>query len=233
MGAIRLDKVPLNGRSLEEYSAIFGLDFAKGGFGPILDVASGPSTFADQAHKLGLDITAADPSYALPKDLFFQTSLSQIAGIREKIEPVAGSYKWDYYKSPDHLRKLREKTLSDFIEGFSRQTARGTYVAGRLPSLPFKDSSFQLVLCSHFLFLFSHILDFDFHFKSILELTRVSSGQVRIYPVTGLDGVSYQFLDQLILQLENMGIESALYTTGFEFLKGANKALELRPMRKV
>ncbi|WP_223263976.1 hypothetical protein [Paenibacillus sp. IHB B 3084] len=73
------------------------------------------------------------------------------------------------------------------------------YVATILPETPFEYEQFNMVLSAHFLFMYSDRLDYDFHKKTIQELLRVASEEVRIFPLTDLTGTRYDLLDRLIL----------------------------------
>src|SRR5438093_537560 len=73
--------------------------------------------------------------------------------------------------------------LADFDDGKDQ----GRYVNAELPSLSFADASFDLALCSHFLFLYSDQLDESLHRASIEELCRVARA-VRIFPLVAFGG---------------------------------------------
>jgi len=71
--------------------------------------------------------------------------------------------------------------MDEFLEDYGRGKAQGRYVDAELPTLPCADSSFDLALCSHFLFLYSSQLGETFHQQAIVELCRVAR-EVRIFP---------------------------------------------------
>ncbi len=54
------------------------------------------------------------------------------------------------------------------------------FVPAQLPELPFFDGTFDLALCSHFLFLCSEHHDAKFHIHALRELCRVAQ-EVRIF----------------------------------------------------
>ncbi|MDH5757044.1 MAG: class I SAM-dependent methyltransferase [Nitrospinota bacterium] len=226
MSGIKLERIPLNGRSLAEYCAIFGLDDGPLSGKRILDLASGPSSFAAEATAKGARVTALDPAYALPPHEIARQSLDQIATIRKKMEPAQDGYRWDFYKNPDHLKACREAVSNRFLADYQKAPL-GRYVAGALPQLPFGDNAFDLALCSHFLFLFADRLDHRFHLESLLAMTRVSSGVSLVYPVVGLEGKPYGAMGQLIGELAEHGVEARLEKTDFEFLIGATHMLKL------
>ena len=61
-----------------------------------------------------------------------------------------------------------------FLADYDRGKAEGRYVTAELPLLPFEDCSFDLAVCSHFLFWYSQQLGEAFHHTSIKELCRVA-----------------------------------------------------------
>lgn len=224
-GGIKLDKIPFNGRSFEEYSAIFGIDPEYLENKTILDVAAGPSSFTAEAGQYCRGSAACDPSYGRSAADLLKAGLDDITDIRKKIEPVQDMYKWDFYKSPDNLRVIREATLKRFIADYSNSGRMAKYVKGELPRLPFADNSFDLVLSGHFLFLFSDRLGYDFHLESIKELARVSCGEVRVFPLVGLDTEPYGKMDELFDDLLKAGLATETRNVAFKFQRGANRML--------
>ena len=97
-----------------------------------------------------------------------------------------------------------------------------------LPCLPFPDNSFSLVLSSHFLFLYGDRLGPEFHMSCLREIVRVSSGEMRIYPLTGLDTQPYPYLDDVVSILHSEGINTEICEVPFEFQRGANMMMRLQ-----
>ncbi len=81
--------------------------------------------------------------------------------------------------------------LGRFVKDLMQNRKKGIYKYAELPDLPYPDNAFKLVLSSHFLFLYGDRLDLDFHSNCLKELFRVCSGEIRIYPLTGLDAMPY------------------------------------------
>ncbi|MCE2448991.1 MAG: hypothetical protein J4F35_11580 [Candidatus Latescibacteria bacterium] len=80
---------------------------------------------------------------------------------------------WDYYGSPEGVVQRRRDVLTAFIADFQVATRSGRYVSACLPELPFLSASFDLVLCSHLLFLYSAEFDAEMHLSFLRELLRV------------------------------------------------------------
>jgi hypothetical protein len=62
------------------------------------------------------------------------------------------------------------------------------YVPVTLPSLPFKDGEFDILLSAHFLFMYADRLDYEFHINTLNELLRVTKEEIRIFPLVDLEG---------------------------------------------
>jgi len=97
-----------------------------------------------------------------------------------------------------------------------------------LPKLSFKDNSFDLVLSSHFLFLYSEHFDLQFHIDSILEMCRVSKKEVKVFPLLDLKNQKSKYLESILDILRNKCFETKIIKTDYEFQKGANKLLTIK-----
>ena len=78
--------------------------------------------------------------------------------------------------------------MASFQEDYESGHRQKRYLNASLPSLPFGNDASDPTLCSHFLFLYSHHLDLDFHVDAIKELGCVVR-EVRIYLLVVLDGL--------------------------------------------
>jgi len=135
-------------------------------------------------------------------------------------------YVWDYFRNPDELKKHRTATYRAFIADYRR--GRGDrYIKSELPDLPFDDDEFSLSLCSVLLFLYDDRLSYDFHKTSIQEMLRVSSGEVRIFPLVGLDGKRSVFADKIAGDLAGCARVETL-KTGYEFMRGGDEMMLIR-----
>jgi hypothetical protein len=61
-----------------------------------------------------------------------------------------------------------------------------------------------------------------------MELIRVSSGEVRIFPLHGLDAKPYQHLDEVISFLSAAALDAEITKVPFEFQRGGNKMMTIR-----
>jgi hypothetical protein len=123
------------------------------------------------------------------------------------------------------LRTQRLRALNLFCNDVVSHADR--YVTAALPSLPFSDRHFDLVLSGHLLFAYGDYLSHDFHLKSLLELVRVSKGQVRLFPIRGRDGSVYPEMDILRRELQAHKILSEIKKIDYEFLRNCNEIMVL------
>lgn len=225
---LKLDRVVLLGRTLEEYRRYFDLDLDSLHGCRVLDVASGVSSFTAEASAEGLDCTAADPIYGLENESI-RTQCEQ--DLDEVVRSLHGldTYKWEFYKNPNHMRGFRERAYRTFLE--DRCCRSNRYLASSLPRLPFSDRAFNLTLTSYFLFVYEAQLDWKFHLQSLLEIMRVTSGEARIYPLMTFEGVPSQFLSRLASEPALESLEFTVVPTRFEFLVGSNAYLRIRHRR--
>ena len=220
-----LDKVVLLGRTLEEYRRCFALDLEHLRGKPILDAASGVSSFCAEASGLGLDVTALDPIYELSAEEIQRRCEPDLDQVTQAIDNLT-TYRWDFYQSPGALRRFRETAYRTFLEDY--RVGRGRrYVPGRLPDLPFRDDRFELTLVSYLLFVYADQLDYQFHKRSLLEILRVTRGEARLYPIVTFEASRCSYLDRLKEDedFRHVGFEEV--RTDFEFLVNSNYYLRL------
>jgi ubiquinone/menaquinone biosynthesis C-methylase UbiE len=220
-----LDKVVLLGRTLEEYQRFFALDLETLRGQVILDVASGVGSFCAEANHLGLNVTAFDAIYNLSPEEIERRCEVDLDHVTRAVENLK-TYRWDFYRSPEHLRGFRERAYQGFLRDYRvRQGTR--YVAGRLPQLPFGDDQFDLTLSSYLLFVYEDQMDYEFHKQSLLEIMRVTRREARLYPIVTFEAQRCSYLDRLKQDraLGHLGFEEV--RTDFEFLLNSNYYLRV------
>jgi hypothetical protein len=222
-----LDKVVLLGRTLEEYQHYFALDLEKLHGQAILDVASGVSSFCAEARGLGIDVTAFDSIYGWTGDEIQRRCETDLDQVTQAIGNLQ-TYRWDFYQSPEKLRRFRERAYRTFLADY--RTGRGTrYVPGRLPDLPFRDDQFDLSLVSYLLFVYEDQLDYEFHKRSLLEVLRVTRGETRCYPIVTFEARRCTYLDRLKEEPDLRNFRFEEVRTDFEFLLNSNYYLRILP----
>lgn len=217
----------ISARSFTEYRAIFQLtdtDLQ----GRILDCPGGAASFTAEASELGADVTAADPIYARPPEELRDLAVAETDRGSEWAIAHLDRYRWDWYGSPERHRQIRHTAAGRFARDIMDRPER--YIEARLPSLPFPDNSFDLVLSSHLLFTYADRLDMDFHLAALLELARVTTGEARLYPLVDYTSTHQaDLVAHLQHELHDKGIQATLRETEYEFHHGANTMLVLQP----
>lgn len=220
-------KIWFLGRSYEEYLKMFSLNEEELKNIRILDCAAGASSFTPHLLKKGHDITAVDILYCKNLEEIknqcendFHTLLEVHSGLDHKVD-------WNFFRNPEDLVKQRISVYEEFIDDYAlRKGAR--YIEGSLPNLPFKDDHFDLVLSSHLLFLYADRLGYDFHRESVLEMLRISSNEVRIYPTLKLRGEGNKsvFLSRIIDELSDLA-SFEIVKVNYKFRRGGDEMLKI------
>ena len=225
-----LEKVVPWGRSLAEYVRMFDLSAADLE-SRILDCGGGPASVNAEMHRLGHKLVSCDPIY--------EFSAADIAGridetshaILKNAEENRDNFVWTEMKSPEHVVEIRMAAMKQFLDDFPLGLAQGRYVVAELPVLPFPDREFDLALCSHFLFTYSHLFDLQFHLDSVRELCRVAR-EARIFPLLPNFGEAHSpLVSPLVGQLTAEGYRCELKRVPYEFQKGGNEMLRVSRSR--
>ncbi len=222
--SLELDRVVLLGRTFEEYTRYFGLNPKDWKDKRVLDIASGVSSFCAEANAQGIHATACDPIYTLSPQEIKSRCEPDLDFVAKTIGAVS-AYKWDFYETPERMRSFRERAYKNFLGDFGENPGR--YIPAKLPALPFEDGMFALTLVSYFLFVYEDQFDYEFHHASVKELLRVTSGEVRIYPLVNFKGERSKLADQIQRDASFANVEFAEVQTDFEFLRNSNSYLRL------
>jgi hypothetical protein len=213
------------GRSFDEYECMFNLskeDFSRS----ILGCADGPASFNAEMNRRRNRVVSCDPLY--------QFSAGQIRNrIDTTYENVMGQtrqnmdrFVWDRIGSPDELGRLRMAAMNDFLGDYEPGKSDGRYVAAELPELPFASLSFEIALCSHFLFFYSDSLSLDFHKKAVDDLCRVAY-EVRIFPILTYNAEPCPMVAPIMDHLKRVGRNVSIEKVPYEFQRGGNMMLRI------
>lgn len=224
---LHIRDVALLGRTLDEYRRIFSLSEAELAGETILDVASGVSSFCAEANELGGRVTASDRIYALSAAEIEAKCLRDLGLVMSQMPKVADMYVWDYFPDVAALARHRERAARLFLQDFA---ARGTsrYVPIEYPETGFADGQFTLALVSHFLFLYEDRLSYEFHRRTVLELLRIASKEIRVFPLVNLKGERSALLESLLRDRGFSGCRMTVERVSYEFLRGADEMLRIR-----
>lgn len=223
---MKLEKIVPFGRSLDEYKNMFALsngDLSKN----ILGVGDGPASFNAEMLALGKPVVSVDPLYIFRAEEIEKQFYSVVDNIISQVTATPHDWVWSNHSSPEHLKENRVNVLRRFVADFEEGKTEGRYIVGELPTLSFEDGEFQLALCSHFLFLYSDHLTYDFHRTSVLEMLRVAS-EVRIFPLLTLLLKMSPYVQPLIEELKSEGFVVSVEKVGYELQKGGNEMLRIQ-----
>lgn len=170
----------------------------------ILDYPAGFSSFNAEMNKMGKTVTSADPCYDLAPD-------DMLAHVEKQLQGL-----YDHFDQHDHTL-VQERTLKalladakasakQFCDDYLMGRMDGRYESVRMPTLPYEDDEFDLVLSSHWLF--SDHPDSFYQMNALREMVRVGN-ECRIFPVLDVNGEVSPGLGPLMIQLQqdNFGVE--------------------------
>ena len=227
---MKLDKVVPFGRSLDEYIKMFNLsseDLQQ----RILGVGDGPASFNAEGTAKGYNLTSIDPIYQFDGAEIKHRFDAVVDNIIDQIIATPNNWVWSYHQNPQELKASRIKTLEVFLQDYQLGKQENRYLAQELPNLDFADQTYDLALCSHFLFLYSAQCDRDFHVAAIQEMLRVSQ-EVRIFPLLTLMQETSPYLDFVVNKFSNLGYLPKIVQVPYELQPGANQMLVIKAQEK-
>lgn len=223
--AFQLAEVVPWGRTFDEYVAMFSLDEADRSRS-ILGCSDGPASFNAEGLARNVKVVSVDPLYQFSVPQIRRRIADTAPAIAGEMRSNAGDFLWHHFKSVDELVAARMHAMQIFLGDLTSGLEQGRYVPAELPELPFFDGTFDLALCSHFLFLYSEHHDTQFHVSAAQELCRVAQ-EVRIFPLVELSGAISRHLPAVIDALSAAGRKVTVEAVNYEFQKGANQMLRV------
>jgi ubiquinone/menaquinone biosynthesis C-methylase UbiE len=118
------------------------------------------------------------------------------------------------------------EAMAVFLRDYEMGLYERRYLSVSLPKLPFTDGAFDLVVCSHLLFLYDQQLSETFHIESIREMVRVADN-VRIFPIVSLNGQRSSYLASVQAYCSANGIQADVVDVDYHFQKGAYQMIQL------
>lgn len=220
-----IDKIVPWGRSFDEYIRMFALnntDLKR----RIIACADGPAGFNAQLTRLHGHVVSVDPLYRYEAHEIQKRINDSYDMVIQQVEQNKGNFVWNHIRSVTQLAVVRMQAMRTFLDDFPQGKQQGRYIDAQLPSVPFPSRSFDLALCSHFLFLYSAHLSLQFHIDSIIELCRIAQ-EVRIFPLIALDGTRSAHLGQVIRSCAEYGYQTTIERVDYEFQKHADEMLRI------
>lgn len=221
-----LDRVVPWGRSFDEYRRMFALselDLQS----RILGCADGPAGFNAEASWRGAAVVSCDPLYGADTRQIRQRIEATFDEMLDQTRRNADEFVWDTITSVHELAVLRTSAMETFLADYDEGRIAGRYVEGELPALPFPDQSFDLALCSHFLFLYSDQLGEAFHLDAVHELRRVAR-EVRIFPLLALGRRPSPYVETIVASVGISGGDVSIEAVPYEFVRGGNQMMRIR-----
>jgi len=196
--------------------------------GRILSCADGPASFNAELRSLGTLVTSTDPLYQYSASEIRQRITDATPEIIEQTRINNDEFCWsDKLVDADTLIAHRLKTMDRFLEDYESGRQERRYIPAELPNLPFANDAFDLIVCSHFLFLYSEQLSAQFHLDSVRSMVRVAK-EIRLFPLLEMGGISSRHLMFVREQLKNDGLQITVETVDYEFQKGGNQMMRIR-----
>jgi len=224
---MELSKVVPWGRSLNEYKEMFSLsedDLKKN----ILGCGDGPASFNVELSKVGSNIVSVDPIYQFNTEEIRSRIDEVYPQVMEQVAKNKGDYVWKNIADVEAMGKIRMDAMQAFLCDYEQGKKSGRYINASLPTLPFKNSEFELALCSHYLFLYSEHVNQEQHTLSMKELCRVAS-EVRVYPLLSIGNNQISpHLEPVMSALKKLGFNVSLVPVEYEFQKGATEMLVVK-----
>ena len=229
---IQPENVLFYGRTLQEYIKMFALELSKYQGCKILDCPAGPASFVEEATQQGLDVRGCDPLYTDDLELLIEYGKFGIDKTTEFCFEYSQLSSHKFYSSIDVMKEYAISSLNIFTESYLIGRKNNRYVQAALPNLPFDDKSFDLVLSGNFLFVYSNLshknlehLDYQFHYQAVIELLRVSNGEVRIFPIPCVGEQLNEYALRLLNDLEKEKIIAHIRPVEYELIQGGNLML--------
>jgi ubiquinone/menaquinone biosynthesis C-methylase UbiE len=116
--------------------------------------------------------------------------------------------------------------MQTFVADYEMGKQQGRYIMAELPTLPFADKTFDLALCSQFLFLYSDNLSLEFHREAIETLCRVAA-EVRIFPLLTYNATRSPYVDPVMDGLKQAGYNVTIERVPYEFQRGGNEMMRI------
>ncbi len=232
-----IERVACFGRTLHEYVEMFNLDLEKLKGTSVLDCASGPASFTAEVQKKGIRAVACDPIYSLQIDDIIQNAQRDIPACIRETQRHRDLFLRDNNEEDASFLEEKLKALSMFADDYKKMDSCRRYVPAAFPHMPFYDESFDMVLCSNLLFVYSDVktggilrssvFDYLFHHRAVHEMLRIARNEVRIYPVVGPNKRRHPFIEQLLEDESFFPYDMQFETVMMKDIKGATQMLRI------
>ena len=226
LGMFTLDQVVPWGRSFEEYRRMFALTDADLNR-RIVGCGDGPASFNAEATRRGHRVVSCDPIYRFGCSQIQERIAATCDQVLDQTRANADEFVWaDSIRSIEELGHVRMTAMRTFLDDYESGKREGRYLDAELPTLPFENGSFDLGLCSHFLFLYSVQLGETFHRAALHEMCRVAA-EVRVFPLLALGSERSPFVNRCADDLTQSGYRVTIEEVPYEFQRGGNQMMRV------
>ncbi len=191
----------------------------------ILGCGDGPASFNAECNRRGGRVTSVDPLYHFSREAIEQRIAETYEEVMQQTGANQDKFIWDAIPSLADLGQIRMASMRSFLASYEEGKVQGRYIPGELPEVPFPDRDFDLALSSHFLFLYTDYLTFEFHVSAIREMLRVAR-EARIFPLLDMDAQESRYLKDILRIFQKYRPE--IRKVDYEFQRGGNRMLVLR-----
>lgn len=213
------------GRNFSEYCQMFNLK-EEDKKSHILGVGDGPASFNYEGNKKGYNIKSIDPIYKFSKSQISKRIEETFQLVIDNTSKNLNNFVWETIKNIDELTKIRMEAMNVFLDDLEKGISEKRYIYGELPNVNLEEK-FDLALASHFLFLYSDNLDYEFHINSITKVMSFAK-EFRIFPIYDLNNNLSKHLKNVIIHFENLGYSCELVKSSYDFLKNGNEYLTIK-----
>ncbi|HOX37891.1 MAG TPA: methyltransferase domain-containing protein [Candidatus Brocadiia bacterium] len=190
----------------------------------IVSCADGPAAFNAGMRGMGRRVISTDPIYIFNQETIRRRIEETRDDLAAQVRNNTDLYVWREIPTPDDLIRKRMEAMTEFLKDYAESRDEGRYVAAALPNLPFADASFDIALCSHFLFTYSDRLDAGFHIESVIEMCRVAR-EARIFPLLDADSMPSERVGEVTSELGKKGFEVRIAIVPYEFQVEGNRMM--------
>jgi hypothetical protein len=224
--ALKYDEVVPWGRSFDEYQRMFALttaDLAR----RVLGCGDGPASFNAHLSAQGGRVVSVDPLYTLAPAQIQARITATYDTVIAQTRANQAKFVWDSVGTVEALGVLRMAAMQAFLADYGPGQRAGRYVAAALPDLPFAPATFDLALCSHFLFLYTDHLSLDFHHAAVAAMCRAAR-EVRLFPLLTYNADLSPYVAPVMAHLRAAGYRAEVERVPYEFQRGGNQMLRVR-----
>jgi SAM-dependent methyltransferase len=191
----------------------------------ILGCGDGPASINCECNERGGNVISIDPIYSMSKEEIKIRINETYNEVISQTEKNKDKFKWDNIDSVDKLGRIRMNAMQLFLKSYKKGRNRRKYIPASLPNLPFEDNEFDISLSSHFLFLYTDNLSYNFHVDAITEMLRISK-EARIFPLLDVNAKKSPYVQKILSDFKEM--EIVIKQVNYEFQIGGNELLIIR-----